>query len=115
MPYFPNLLSLNSPYSYSGLSYFTTIETQMAHIARLFGELQRTGAEVFEVKESANDAFFERVDRKLGSSVFYTGSCATANSYYFDPHGDASLLRPTSTLNARREARSFPLSDYQLA
>ena len=36
VPKFPNFLSLNSPYSYSGLSYFTTIETQMAHMERLF-------------------------------------------------------------------------------
>ncbi len=39
VPGFPNFISLNSPYSYSGLSYFTTIESQMRHMKRLLGEV----------------------------------------------------------------------------
>ena len=39
--------------------------------------------------------------------------CATANSYYFDHHGDAPYLRPTSSREARRASRSFPLDDYR--
>ena len=45
---------------------------------------------------------------KLGDSVFALGSCGTANSYYFNQHGEATLLRPTSTLNAYREASQLP-------
>ncbi|MBF6073713.1 flavin-containing monooxygenase [Nocardia beijingensis] len=112
VPKFPNFLSLNSPYSYSGLSYFTTIEAQMKHMGRLFGELRRRGETTFEVTEQANAEFLDRVTDKLGSSVFYGGDCATARSYYFNQHGEAALLRPTSTLNAHREAVSFPLEDY---
>jgi hypothetical protein len=52
------------------------------------------------------------VTEKLGSSVFYGGDCATARSYYFNPHGEAALLRPASTLNVHREAVNFPLDDY---
>jgi hypothetical protein len=51
----------------------------------------------------------------LDNSVFYAGNCATSRSYYFSPSGEASLLRPTSTLNSVREARTFPLSDYVIA
>jgi hypothetical protein len=47
--------------------------------------------------------------------VFNLGSCATARSYYFNQHGDAALLRPTSTISAHREAESFPLDDYAYA
>ena len=112
VPKFPNFLSLNSPYSYSGLSYFTTIEAQMKHMGRLFGEMFRRGVEVFEVTERANTEFLDRVTEQLGSSVFYAGQCSTARSYYFNQHGEAALLRPTSTLNAHREAVSFPLQDY---
>lgn len=112
VPRFPNFLSLNSPYSYSGLSYFTTIEAQMKHMGRLFGELFRRGERVFEVTESANAAFLARVTDKLDSSVFYGGDCAGSRSYYFNQHGEAALLRPTSTMNAHREAVSFPLDDY---
>ncbi|MCA2208426.1 NAD(P)/FAD-dependent oxidoreductase [Nocardia rosealba] len=112
VPKFPNFLSLNSPYSYSGLSYFTTIETQMKHMGRLFTELFRRGEHTFEVTEEANARFLDRVTADLDSSVFYGGDCSGARSYYFNQHGEAALLRPTSTLSAHREAVGFPLDDY---
>ncbi|MCX4091130.1 flavin-containing monooxygenase [Nocardia sp. alder85J] len=112
VPSFPNFLSLNSPYSYSGLSYFTTIEAQMKHMARLFGELSRRGEQVFEVTEAANTRFLDYVTAKLDSSVFYAGDCRGARSYYFNQHGEAALLRPNSTVTTHREAVSFPLDDY---
>jgi cation diffusion facilitator CzcD-associated flavoprotein CzcO len=115
VPRFPNLLSLAAPYAYSGLSYFTTIESQMRHINRLFGELRRRGATTFEVTEAANTAFLDRVTRRLGDSVFYLGRCDSARSYYFNQHGEAALLRPTSSVNALREASRFPLDDYAYA
>jgi cation diffusion facilitator CzcD-associated flavoprotein CzcO len=115
IPSFPNYLSLASPYSYSGLSYFTTIESQMRHIKRLFTELERRGASTFEVSEEANAVFLQRMRRKLGDSVFALGSCSTARSYYFNQHGEAAILRPTSTINAFREADRFPLDDYAYA
>ncbi len=115
VPGFPNFISLNSPYSYSGLSYFTTIESQMKHMARLLGEVQKRSAGVFEVTEQANAEFLERMLENLDNSVFINGSCATARSYYFNQHGMAALLRPTSTVNAFREASRFPLDAYAYA
>jgi cation diffusion facilitator CzcD-associated flavoprotein CzcO len=115
VPRFPNFLTLASPYSYSGLSYFTTIESQMRHIRRLLEEVRRRGASTFEVTEEANAEFLDRMTERLGDSVFHLGSCATSNSYYFNPHGEAVILRPTSTINAFREANSFPLDDYAYA
>ena len=115
VPYFPNLISLNSPYSYSGLSYFTTIEAQMKHMDRLLGEVKRRGASSFEVTERANDEFLAKVTTSLEDSVFYRGDCATARSYYFNQHGEAALLRPNSTLTTHRQATRFPLGDYTYA
>jgi cation diffusion facilitator CzcD-associated flavoprotein CzcO len=112
VPMFPNYITLASPYSYSGLSYFTTIESQMRHIKRLFGELKRRRATTFEVTQAANDEFLARVRKKLTSSVFNVGQCDTARSYYFNQHGEAAILRPTSTINAFREAERFPLDAY---
>jgi len=114
VPGFPNFASLNSPYSYSGLSYFTTIETQMRHLARLLGAMRERDAEVFEVTEEAYHAFRERMVELLGPSVFNAGDCSGSRSYYFNQHGEATLLRPTSTLAAIREASRFPLHDYEL-
>lgn len=115
VPGFPNFISLNSPYSYSGLSYFTTIESQMKHMKRLLGEVSRRGATTFEVTERANTEFLDRMTDKLDDSVFINGSCSTSRSYYFNQHGEATLLRPTSTVNAFREASRFPLEDYAYA
>lgn len=112
IPKFPNLISLNSPYSYSGLSYFTTIEGQMKHIGRLFGELRRRRQDTFEITEAANDAFLDEVTERLQSSVFYNGDCTGSHSYYFNQHGEATLLRPASTLRTLREMDSYPLQDY---
>lgn len=115
VPAFPNFLTLNSPYSYSGLSYFTTIEGQMRHIARLFGEMRRRGSERFEVTAEANEKFLDEVTRRLGDSVFYAGDCTGSRSYYFNQHGEATLLRPQATLPSLREMETFPLDDYTYA
>jgi cation diffusion facilitator CzcD-associated flavoprotein CzcO len=115
IPYFPNYLSLASPYAFSGLSFFNTMEYQMRHMNRLFGELRRRNATTFEVTESANAAFLDRMTELLDNSVFYGGDCATSRSYYFNHSGEASLLRPTSTHNAVAEQARFPLSDYAFA
>ena len=48
----------------------------------------------------------------LGNPDSTRASAPTARSYYFNQHGEAVLLRPTSTLSAHREAVGFPLEDY---
>lgn len=113
IPEFPNYLSLASPYAFSGLSFFNTMEYQMRHIDRLFSELHRRGAETFEVTEDANTAFLERMTALLDDSVFYAGDCATSRSYYFNHSGEATLLRPTSTADAVADGSRFALSDYR--
>lgn len=115
VPYFPNYLTLASPYSYSGLSYFTTIESQMKHMDRLFGEVRKRKAATFEVTQQANDDFLNRMTENLEDSVFNLGNCQTSRSYYFNQHGEAAILRPTSTINAFREAGRFPLDAYTYA
>ncbi len=115
IPSFPNFLSLASPFAFSGLSFFNTMEYQMRHMDRLFSEVIRRGATTFEVTEEANAAFLDRMTKLLDNSVFYRGNCATSRSYYFNHAGEATLLRPTSTHNAVREGSRFPLSDYHIA
>jgi cation diffusion facilitator CzcD-associated flavoprotein CzcO len=115
VPYFPNFLTLASPYAFSGLSFFNTMEYQMRHMDRLFGELQRRHATTFEVTEDANTRFLERMTELLGGTVFHAGNCATSRSYYFNQHGEAALLRPTSVRDAIRDQARFPLTDYAIA
>ena len=114
MPYFPNYLSLASPYAFLGLNFFNTMEYQMRLMDRLFGEVQRRGATTFEVSEEANTRYLDRMTELLGDSLFTQGNCASARSYYYNPAGEPTLLRPTTTETAIREASEFPLSDYIL-
>ena len=115
VPDFPNFVTLNSPYSYSGLSYFMTIEVQMRHLERLFGELDRRGADTFEIGAEANAEFLARMLERMDDTVFNRGSCETSRSYYFTNEGDAVILRPTSSRSARKAVEHFPLSDYEFA
>jgi hypothetical protein len=46
--------------------------------------------------------------------MFWQDSCAQANSYYFDSHGDVAL-RPASTLEAYWHSRRFDLGDYRFS
>ncbi len=115
IPYFPNYLSLASPYAFLGLNFFNTMEYQMRHMDRLFGELKRRGAGTFEVTEAANARYLDRMTDLIGDSVFTVGNCATSRSYYFNPSGEATLLRPMSTRTAIKEASQYPLSDYRFA
>lgn len=112
MPGFPNLFSIPTPYAYNGLSFFTTIEAQMKHMARCLGEMRKRRATTFEVSQAANDAFTADMQRRVGHSVFVHGNCATSNSYYYNQHGEMVLLRPTSTTAALRRADRYPLADY---
>ncbi|HEX2675581.1 MAG TPA: NAD(P)/FAD-dependent oxidoreductase [Polyangiales bacterium] len=112
IPGFPNLFNLPSPYSYTGLSYFNTIEGQMKHLARCLTAMKRKNAKSFEVRKEANDAFLARMSQRFERSAFVLGRCGGANSYYFDKHGEPSLIRPTGVLSADYRHATFPLEDY---
>lgn len=115
VPYFPNFLSLASPYAFIGLNFFNAMEYQMRHMDRLFGEIKRRGAKTFEITEDANTRYLERMTELVPNTVFAVGDCASSRSYYFNPNGEPSLLRPMSTRAAIKEASDYPLSDYQIS
>lgn len=115
IPGFPNLFSLTSPYAYNGLSYFSTIEGQMKHISRCISEMRKQNAEAFEVTDKAMNDFVEKMKTRVEDSVFVQGSCATSNSYYFNQHGEATLLRPTSTISGLWTQGHFPLDAYRFS
>jgi cation diffusion facilitator CzcD-associated flavoprotein CzcO len=115
IPGFPNLFYLPSPYSYTGLSYFWTIEGQMKHIARCLRALKQRQATRIEIDDAKTTAFRARMQSQLRDSVFRVGHCTPANSYYFDPHGEPSLLRPTPVLRAHYEHAHFAIDDYHFS
>lgn len=109
---FPNLFYLPAPYSYTGLSFFFTIEGQMKHIARCLSAMRVRGATSFEVKAEAQDAYVSAMAARGKQSVFMRRSCAGSHSYYFDRHGQPSLVRPMTAAEGLFRQRFFPLRDY---
>ena len=115
VPHFPNYLSLASPYAFIGLNFFNAMEYQMRIMDRLLGEVKRRGATTFEVTEEANARFLDTMTDRVADTVFAVGQCAGARSYYFNPHGEATLLRPMTARAAIRQASEFPLTDYHIS
>jgi cation diffusion facilitator CzcD-associated flavoprotein CzcO len=112
VPGFPNYFTMFGPYGYNGSSYFNLVETQSRHIVRCLRHARDRGATLVEVTREANDRYFAEMLRRRGRQVFWQDSCALANSYYFDKHGDVPL-RPVTTLETIWRANRFDLGDYR--
>ena len=113
LPGLPNHFMIFGPYGWTGGTWHVLVETASHHILRVIGEARRRGATAVEVREDAADRWTRFAVERLSRSLWHNGSCATAHSYYFDQHGDTPFLRPTSSEQARRAARTFPLDDYE--
>jgi cation diffusion facilitator CzcD-associated flavoprotein CzcO len=114
VPGFPNFFTVFGPYGYVGSSYFALIESQSHHIVRCLRHAQRRGATRVEVKQEANDRYFDEMMRKRHRQIFWQDSCSLANSYYFDKNGDVPL-RPATTMEAYWRSRRYPLADYRFS
>jgi cation diffusion facilitator CzcD-associated flavoprotein CzcO len=112
-PGFPNLMMTFGPYAFTGSTWMFMVETQSAHAVRVIKEAHRRGATMAEIRREPHDRFFESILRRQQNTIFFNNSCGTANSYYFDAHGDAPFLRPSLALEAWWRARHFDLDDYR--
>lgn len=114
IPGFPNLFNVFGPWGYNGASYFNLIDTSTTHITRVIAEASARRATRVEISQDAHDRYMQRMwaGRKL--SVFKDPSCAGANSYYFDHHGDTPF-RPSTSLGVWWRSRRLPMSDYRFA
>jgi cation diffusion facilitator CzcD-associated flavoprotein CzcO len=112
MPGLPNHFMIFGPYGWTGGTWHVLVETASHHIVRVIEEARRRRAAEVEVTEEAADRWTEFAVKRLARSLWQAGSCASAHSYYFDQHGDTPFLRPTSSKQAWRAARTFPLEDY---
>ncbi|REE99379.1 flavin-containing monooxygenase [Thermomonospora umbrina] len=112
IPGLPNHFMMFGPYGWVGGTWHQLVETTSAHIVRVITEAHRRGAAVVEIRTEPTERWTEQMRERLAGSLWATGDCGTANSYYFDHHGDTPYLRPTSSAQARRASRTFPLDDY---
>ena len=112
VPGFPNLFNLHSPFAFSGLCYFNTIEAAMSRMSRCLREMRRRNAGSFEVTEGGRDGYMATMRARATDTIFSVGSCATTNSYYFNQHGETTLVRLSSARRVLHSSRHFPLESY---
>ncbi|HEY3141096.1 MAG TPA: NAD(P)/FAD-dependent oxidoreductase, partial [Acidimicrobiales bacterium] len=112
LPKLPNHFMIFGPYGWVGGTWHQMVETSADHVVRVITEARRRNTTAVEVTQEAADRWTEEMRDRLSTSLFNTNNCATAHSYYFDHHGDTPFLRPTSSAQARRASRTFPLDDY---
>ena len=112
IPGFPNFFLTLGPYTFIATSYFKTVEAAANHIVRCIREAHKKSADCVEVRRQANDRYFGMIQRRQKNTVFLGANCARSNSYYFDAHGDAPMLRPMTSWEALWRSRHFPLNDY---
>lgn len=113
VPGFPNLFHTFAPYSVIGTSWLFMIEYQVTHAIRVITETRQRGAVSAEIRREHHDEYFRRTLRRMRNTVFFAGDCAGSHSYYFDRHGDAPLLRPSTMFEAWWRARHFDLDHYR--
>ncbi|MEH3157283.1 MAG: NAD(P)/FAD-dependent oxidoreductase [Gordonia paraffinivorans] len=114
VPGFPNLFTILGPYAYNGSSYFNLIETQSRHIVRCLQRARSVDATRVEVTEEANAEYLRSMLSRRGNQVFFQGGCGSANSYYFDDHGDVPF-RASTTLETMWSSRRFDLGAYEFS
>jgi hypothetical protein len=115
IPGLPNSFNVFGQYGWTGGTYHSVVDTAAIHIGRVIGEAQRLGATDVEVRADAADAWTRDARSRYTYSLFQTGNCTTANSYYFDHNGESAYIRPQTTQSARRSSQAFPLDDYAFA
>ncbi|MCD0449302.1 NAD(P)/FAD-dependent oxidoreductase [Actinocorallia sp. API 0066] len=111
-PLVPNFWLMNGPYSVAGSSWFSVIESGSRHIVRCVTEAKKRHAVRVVVKAGPHDAYMRSMRAKMRHTVFVQPSCAQANSYYFDRHGDAPFVRPVSGPRLWWASRTFNLDHY---
>lgn len=115
VPKFPNYFGMLGPYGLTGTSYFKMVEGHSIHAVRCIKESLKRGMTRVEIGQGPHERYFQDVMRRQQNTVFLNHSCASSNSYYFDKHGDAPMLRPSTTVEMLWRAKHFPMKHYNFS
>lgn len=108
---FPNLFILVGPNTGLGHnSLLFMIESQIALVMRLVRKLRAAPASYLEVREEAQRAFNEKVQRRLERTVWQSG----CKSWYLDPSGRNSTIWPGLCMEFRVATARFDWGDFRL-
>ena len=107
---FPNLFVLYGPnlnLGHSSIVYM--LESQIGYVLQAIELLRRRGARALEVRASVQRAFNEAIARRLATTVWDSGGCA---SWYLDANGRNSTMWPDYTFRYRRLVERLDPGDY---
>ena len=106
VPGFPNFFLTAGPYS-GGFNWFAPLKAHLTHVMGCIDEARARGVTRVEVRRDVHERYMRHMWRRADGTVFRASSCTSANSYYVDRHGDASLPLPhTPWWRAARESWS---------
>ncbi|MEE3235025.1 MAG: NAD(P)/FAD-dependent oxidoreductase [Candidatus Latescibacterota bacterium] len=94
VPSFPNFFLIGGPHSL-GFNWFTMLEMQSRHIIRCIKRAHDENFTFVEVREEAHDQYMRNIWSRADATLLASDSCGSANSYYFDQSGDASITFPS--------------------
>ena len=97
VPQFPNFVTLNSPYSYSGLELLHDHRGADAPPRAALRRAPRPRRGDLRDQRACECGVPVAMLERMDDTVFNLGACATSRSYYFTNEGDAVILRPTSS------------------
>jgi cation diffusion facilitator CzcD-associated flavoprotein CzcO len=107
---FPNLFYLVGPNTGLGHSSIVfVIEAQVRYLLDALRQLDAHGLATLEATPSAEAAYNNWVQKRLRTTVWNTGGCA---SWYLDKNGRNTVLWPTFTFTFRRQLRRCDLTHY---
>lgn len=115
VPGFPNFYVMLGPYALIGTSYFKMVEGNAIHAVRCIKEGLKRKATCVEVRQDVHDRYFADIQRRQQNTVFLNHNCSLSNSYYFDKHGDAPMLRPSTSVEMLWRAKHLPMDNYQFS
>jgi cyclohexanone monooxygenase len=108
---FPNLFQITGPNTGLGHSSMVfMIESAVAYIDDAIRVTTRQSAGPVEPKAEAQDAWNEKLQRRMAKTVWTTGGCA---SWYLDDEGRNTTLWPQSTISYRQILSSFDADNYE--
>jgi len=110
VPGFPNMVFLAGPNTGIGhTSLVVMIEAQLRYLMGALDELDRRGADTFEVTQGAYDVSNQDVQRRMQKTVWNTGGC---QSWYLDDKGRNPTLWPDFTFRFIQKTRRFDAGSY---
>jgi cyclohexanone monooxygenase len=107
---FPDLLFVIGPncgLGHSSMIYM--IESHLNYLSSALSTMQSERIATVEVRPVAQREYNERLQRRMGKTIWTTGGCASS---YLDKHGNNTTLWPDFTFVFRQQTRRFDLSAY---